>query len=343
MSRPAQHTLRPVGLRALAGCGGCAAKASPEVLEQITAAVADFLPEDDRIVAGLRPGDDAAVYAIDDERVAIASVDVFPPLVDDPVDYGRVAAANALSDLYAMGAEPAFALSVSGFPRTLPVEVVALVNRGAAQVVHDDGAMILGGHSVHCAEPVFGLCVIGFANRADVWRKGGAQPGNVLVLSKAIGTGVLLSEHHPAGVATALASMCTTNRQAAAALKRLDAPPTAVTDITGFGLVGHCREVAEASQVRLHIDAQRVPLLASTLEAAASGARTSADVALGQLAGVRMDEAIEAALRQLLCDPQTSGGLLAAVTPSQAKALACEGFTVIGEVAAGEAAVRCLA
>ncbi len=341
MSRPAEHTIRPAGLRALAGCGGCAAKASPEVLKQITSAVAEFLPEDDRIVAGLRPGDDAAVYAIDEDRVAIATVDVFPPLVDDPVDYGRVAAANALSDLYAMGADPAFALSVSGFPRTLPVEDVAAVNRGAAQVVRDDGAMILGGHSVHCAEPVFGLCAIGFAQRDAVWRKQGAQPGNVLVLSKAIGTGVLLSRHSPAGVATALASMCTTNRQAAEALKALDSPPAAVTDITGFGLVGHCLEVAEASKVCLIIDAHRVPFLPGAIDAAASGAGTSADKALRQLAGVSIDETIEPPIRQLLCDPQTSGGLLAAVTPGQAKALQDQGVTIIGEVAAGVPGVRC--
>lgn len=341
MAQPAQHTSKPPGLRALAGCGGCAAKASPDALATITAAVAELLPDDERIVAGLAPGDDAAVYAIDDERVAVATVDVFPPLVDDPVDYVRVAAANALSDLYAMGAEPAFALSVSGFPRSLPVEDVARVNYGAAKVVRDDGAMILGGHSVHCAEPVFGLCAIGFAPATAVWRKGGAQPGHVLVLSKAIGTGVLLSEHRPAGVATALASMCTTNRRAAESLRTLAAPPAAVTDITGFGLLGHCLEVARASTVRLHIDAHRVPLLAGALEAAASGVRTSADDALAQLADVRLDEGIAPPLRRLLRDPQTSGGLLAAVTPEQARSLTGEGFVVIGEVVAGAPGVHC--
>ena len=279
------------------------------------------------VLVGLTPRDDAAVVGLDAERALIATVDFFPPIVDDPADYGAIAAANAVSDIYAMGGKVAFALAVSGFPESVPREIVLAVARAARDVVNDCGGVVLGGHSIRCAEPVFGLCVIGFAHPARFWRKAGAKPGDRLVLSKPLGTGLLVSADVPAGVATAVAAMRVTNRRAAAELEKLVIPPRAVTDVSGYGLIGHAREVAEQSGVVLRIVAERVPLLPGALAAARAGVRTTAH------------RGTQAPLAALLDDPQTSGGLLAAVAPESVAALLAAGYAEIGEVVAGQAAV----
>ena len=189
------------GLRTLAACGGCAAKADAGLVTLLTSLVADVTGDNPDVLAGLAPCDDAAVYQLDAERALVATVDFFPPLVDDPEDYGAIAAANAVSDIYAMGGEVAFALVVCGFPARVPESIVAAATTAAAEVVGGCGGQVLGGHSIRCAEPVFGLCVLGFVHPNRLWRKSGARPGDVLVLSKPVGTGVLLSEHSPQGVA----------------------------------------------------------------------------------------------------------------------------------------------
>jgi selenide, water dikinase len=292
--------------------------------------------QDVNVLVGLSPFDDAAVYALDAERALIATVDFFPPLVDAPGDFGAIAAANAVSDIYAMGGEVAFALAVSGFPAEVPQDVVAAVAAGAIEVLTECGGQLLGGHSIRCAEPVFGLCVLGFVHPARIWRKSGARVGDTLMLSKPLGTGVLLSSGQPEHAATATASMRRTNRAAARALHSLTDGPRAVTDVSGYGLLGHALEMAERSCVRLQIDTAAVPTLAGACEAATHGVRTSAHRRDEQ--GVlrrTFDADVDSTIRALLQDPQTSGGLLAAVAPGDVAALRSAGFAPIGTIAAG--------
>ena len=322
------------GLRALAGCGGCAAKAPAELVSMLAGFAAGAGGPHAGVLVGLTPFDDAAVYALEAERALIATVDFFPPLLDDPGDYGAIAAANAVSDVYAMGGTVAFALALAGFPAQVPDAVIAEVSRAAAQVVADCGGSVIGGHSVRCAEPVFGLCVLGFVHPQRIWRKGGAIPGDVLMLSKPLGTGLLISAHRDPGLATAVASMRATNRAAAEVLRRAATPPHAVTDISGYGLLGHAAEMAEQSNALLRIEAARVPLLAGALEAAIAGTRTGAHRAVdGRVrAGIDVAATVVPALRAVLEDPQTSGGLLAAVSPSDVPVLRAAGYVEIGRV-----------
>ena len=327
------------GLRALAGCGGCAAKASPELVSLLASVASGFAMVDDRLRVGLSPPDDAAVYALDEERALVATVDFFPPIVDDPSDYGAIAAANALSDVYAMGGSVAFALVVSGFPGIVPAEVTLAVNRAAAEVVSRAGGVVVGGHSIRCAEPVFGLCVLGFVHPNEIWRKRGARPGDAIVLSKPIGTGILLSSGRRDAEEIAVASMRRTNAVAATALRGLGVPPHAVTDVSGYGLVGHAREMADQSGVMLRLWPSKVPWLPGAEASAAAGVRTSAHRLNASADTTRWGATISGAQRALLEDPQTSGGLLAAVDPAFVRELQAAGFVQIGEVEAGDAAV----
>ncbi|MCC5869012.1 MAG: selenide, water dikinase SelD [Gammaproteobacteria bacterium] len=329
------------GLRALAGCGGCAAKLDPLLVSALAAAAQRVnLPQAD-VLCGLDPADDAAVYRLDDDRALVSTIDFFPPLVYDPAYYGAVAAANALSDVYAMGGEVAFALVIAGFPASIPQHVVETVIAAASAVVAECGAVVLGGHSVRCQEPVFGLAVTGFVHPERIWRKRGARPGDVLMLSKALGIGLLLSHGSDQGLAQATAAMRVTNRAAAEALRTLPEPPGAVTDVTGYGLVGHALEMARHSGVRLHLEAARLPWLEGARAAAESGVRTSADARLRAAGGDHVVFAgdVAAAVSALCHDPQTSGGLLAAVAPEARRSLESQGFTMIGQVEAGEPAV----
>lgn len=298
-----------------------------------------FATVDARVAVGLSPPDDAAVYLLDDDRALVATVDFFPPIVDEPSDYGSIAAANALSDVYAMGGSVAFALVVSGFPEIVPAEVALAVNRAAAEVVSRAGGAVIGGHSIRCAEPVFGLSVLGFVHPNRIWRKSGARPGDAIVLSKPIGTGILLSSGRRDAESVAVASMRATNAAAATALQALPAPPHAVTDVSGYGLVGHAREMALQSHVTFRLRPSLVPWLPGAEAAAASGVRTSAHRRTDRVQAAGWDTTISAAHRALLEDPQTSGGLLAAVEPGCVRRLEGAGFVRIGEVEAGEPGV----
>jgi len=318
------------GLRALAGCGGCAAKAPAELVALLAGVAAASGRGVAQALVGLDPVDDAVVYPLEAERALVATVDFFPPLVDDPDDYGTIAAANAVSDIYAMGGEVAFALAVSGFPASVPAAVVADVNRAAAALVTACGGAVLGGHSIRCAEPVFGLCVLGFVHPERIWRKSGARVGDVLMLSKPLGTGLLLSSRCATALPAAVLSMRETNRAAAALLRSQGTPPHAVTDITGFGLLGHASEMARQSRVNLHLEAAHLPLLPGAMAAATAGVRTSAHrQATVSVSGV------DPVMLALLQDPQTSGGLLASVAPETMPALAAAGWSRIGEVTVG--------
>lgn len=320
-----------LSLARLAGCGGCAAKLGPEDLQRVAGeACSGILP------GGVTAGDDAAFFRLDSERALLASLDFFPPLFDSPEDYGRVAAANAVSDIYAMGGDLAFALAILGLPKGLATDVAVRVSRAAAEVVERCGGWVLGGHSIHCAEPVFGLAVNGFVHPDRVWRKSGAKPGDRLVLSKPLGTGILVSSGDGAASDVALATMSQTNRAAAQALRSLGRPPSAVTDVTGFGLLGHAAEMAQHSRARLRIDSRSVPVLSAALAWARKGVRTSADATNRRAfrEQVSIEGSVAAEVNALLFDPQTSGGLLAAIDAREVDAVLPHGFVQIGVVEA---------
>ena len=293
---------------------------------------------------GLEGPDDAAVYLLDDGEAIVASLDFFTPLVDDPADFGAIAAANALGDLYAMRARPIFALNILAVPAgTLSDEIVGAILRGAGEVCREAGIAVAGGHSIDDAEPKFGLVAIGLGDPDRLWRKGGARPGDALVLGKALGTGVLTTGlkrgvTDPADLRVAVDSMRQLNREASAVLSGFDVH--AATDVTGFGLVGHLLEMCRASDASARIRASVPRLLPGALRLAGEGCvpggtTRNRDAYASQ---VRWDDAVAEDRRTLLLDPQTSGGLLAAVPAREASsassALAAAGYAsaVIGEV-----------
>jgi len=303
---------------------------------------------DPRILVDASSRDDAAVFQMAPDRAIVATVDFFTPIVDDPYDFGRIAATNAFSDLYAMGATPLFALNLVGWPRDkLPFDLLGEVLRGGADVARAAGAFVLGGHSVDDPEPKYGMAAIGEAHPDRIVTNAGARPGDALVLTKPLGTGVLttalkrdlLSE---ADVAPAVTAMTTLNDGAARAM--LDVGVHAATDVTGFGLLGHLRTLLEASGAAAELHAAAVPLLPRAREAAERGAvpgGTERNMASGADA-VHFAAGVDQTTRLLLADAQTSGGLLIAVAAERAGALVAALVrertpvaAVIGRVASG--------
>jgi selenide,water dikinase len=298
------------------------------------------------LVVGLANPDDAAVYRLDAERALVVTNDFFTPIVDDPYDYGAIAAANSLSDVYSMGGTPILALTIAGFPLRMPEEILGEIMRGLGEKVREAGAAIAGGHTVQDKEPKLGLCVLGMAHPDRVLTKAGARPGDLLVLTKPLGTGVITTaakadKAQPAHLAAAVESMKRLNRTPAEVAVALGLK--AGTDITGFGLLGHASEMAEGGHVGFRIFADQVPYM--------EGVRTYAEQRLfpGGAGGnreaysavVRFDDDIRDEERMLMFDPQTSGGLLLAVPPAQrdefAKRMtaANQACWFIGEVSAG--------
>lgn len=303
------------------------------------------VPTDSRVLVDYRDADDAGVFVVGDMAL-VQTVDFFTPIVDDPRAYGRIAAANAVSDVYAMGATPITALAIAAFPaKDFPAETVKAIFAGGLSVLQDAGIALLGGHTVQDAEVKFGYAVTGLAAPHAVWTNGGARPGDALVLTKAIGTGVVataakFNRTDAETLASAIVSMQQTNRAAATALASIAGAVHACTDVTGFGLAGHACEMATASDVAIRIDLARVPLLPGA-RALALGNRTGGmannRAHFGQ--AIFFDEAaLPADLLALAFDPQTSGGLLAAVDPGTVDdvvaALAREGVagSVVGRV-----------
>ena len=303
----------------------------PEALAQVLRPLAGMFHADawPDLLRGLGEPDDAAVWKLDAERALVLTADFFPPVVDDPYAYGAIAAANALSDLYAMGAVPLFALNLASFPADLDPAVLAEIVRGGADKVREAGAVVAGGHTTTDPEPKFGLAAAGLVHPDRVLTKGGARPGDVLLLTKPIGTGLITTAAmrdlaSPAELATAIASMSRLNNEAARLLRTL--PPGAVharTDITGFGLGGHLFEMATQSGLAVRLDGPAVPLL--------PGAETYAREGLS-FGGAKRNVAYYGAHVRaradlpewemaLLFDPQTSGGLLAAVGAEHVPAL----------------------
>jgi len=323
-------------------CGGCAAKwgASP-----LTALVKELAASaDPSLLVGLAPFDDAAVYRLSDDVAMVSTTDFFPPLVDDPADFGAIAAANACSDVFAMGARVVLALNISAFPERLPIAAIEAILRAAGEVVTAAGGTVAGGHTIRSEEPIFGLAVQGLVHPDRIWTKSGAKPGDALVLSKPLGTGIVLAGSDPEAKATAIARMRTLNRAAAEALSAMPSgrAPSAVTDVTGFGLFGHGWEMAERSGAILRFHAAALPLYPGALEAAEAGVRTGGDPRnRSHLAAHVRADGVSAALEAIGYDPQTSGGLLAAVAPADAEHLATAGvFTVIGEVVEGNPGIE---
>src|SRR6266851_5247044 len=262
----------------LATAGGCAAKYSASRLEEL---LRGFVPaEAENLLVGLDPADDAAVYKLDDERALVFTVDFFPPVVDDPADFGAIAAANALNDVFAMGGVPLLALSIAAFPEELPVAMLAAIIGAADETVRSAGAILAGGHTIRDDEPKYGLAVVGTVRPDAVWQKSTARPGDVLFLTKPLGTGLVLHGHKRGLVGTeerdaAVVWMRALNRSAADAARSFE--PSAVTDVTGFGLVGHAHETASRSGVRIRIEADRLVALEGALEVARAGERTGGD------------------------------------------------------------------
>jgi selenide,water dikinase len=315
-----------VRLTELTDCGGCAAKLGADLLAEALAGLgAQAAP--DELIAGLAPPDDGAAYRISSDLAIIGTVDFFPPLVDDPFTFGEIAAANAVSDVFAMGGRVLFALSIAAFPEELPRETMAAIFAGASAAVREAGGTLAGGHTIRDPEPKYGLAVVGAAHPDRLLRKGGARPGDRLILTKPLGTGLLVSGRRR-GVVTeaqfdgAIASMRRPNRAASEVLVAHGV--RGATDVTGFGLLGHAGEMARASGARFVIDASALPALEGALEAARAGVETDGAAhnrrSVADLLEVAAE--IEPARLALAFDPQTSGGLLAAVPDDQLDAVA---------------------
>ncbi len=289
------------------------------------------------LLRGLDSPDDAAVWRLDDERAVVVTADFFPPIVDDPHDFGSIAAANALSDLYAMGAEPLFGINLVAFPSDLDGEILSEILRGGAEKMREAGAVVAGGHSTTDKEPKYGLAVVGMLRPEQVLTKGGARAGDVLLLTKPLGTGVITTALRKGKAAadhlqSAVESMARLNGGASRVLR--DAAPAthACTDVTGFGLIGHGHEMASQSGLTLRIRVDALPWLPGAEEYARRGFLTGGAGRTREFSGrhVRWTAEVEGWVQDLMFDPQTSGGLLAAVDPDGVDAV-LQGFQDAGE------------
>jgi selenide,water dikinase len=341
----------PLRLTQFSHGGGCGCKIAPGVLQQIIArSGSPLLPKE--LLVGIETADDAAVYRINDTQAIVATTDFFMPIVDDPFDFGAIAATNAISDVYAMGGTPLFALALVGMPvAKLPIDTIRRVLEGGESVCARAGIPVAGGHSIDSVEPIYGLVAIGIVNPANLKRNAGARPGDALILGKPLGVGIysaalkkgrLSGEHY----GTMLASTTQLNTPGIA----LGTMPGvhALTDVTGFGLLGHLLEICRASKAGATIDVARVPLHPGVAEFARDGIVTGASGRnwAGYGADVVQGPGIDAAMRALLTDPQTSGGLLVACAPAAVDEVLAvfkrEGFeraAVIGTVTSGAAQV----
>ena len=315
-----------VKLTDLASCGGCAAKYSAARLEQL---LAGFVPvEAENLLVGLAPADDAAVYRLDEDRALIFTLDFFPPIVDDPGDYGTIAATNALNDVFAMGGTPLLALSIAAFPEELPIEMLGQIFAAADEQVRASGALLAGGHTIRDAEPKYGLAVIGTVHPDAVWTKSSAKPGDALYVTKPLGTGLIMTGYKRGEAGSqqlerAVGWMKTLNQDAADVLRRFKV--NAVTDVTGFGLFGHAREMAEGSDVQLRLESERFPAIDGALDLSRKGVRTSGDPRNRDFAGRHLTlNGVPETLIALGYDPQTAGGLLVSLPAEQGPTLEAE-------------------
>jgi selenide,water dikinase len=282
--------------------------------------------ESDRLLVGLDTSDDAAVYKLNEDTALIQTLDFFTPIVDDPYMFGQIAAANALSDVYAMGGAPLIALNIVAFPNCLPIEVLGEILRGGADKVKEAGALLVGGHSIEDNEPKYGLSVTGTVHPDRVLANATAKPGDVLILTKPVGMGILntcikeaLLEQDL--VDEAIRVMATLNKVAGE--RMIEVGANACTDITGFGLIGHALEMAEGSKVTIELDSHLVPIMEGAVENAEMGLVPAGTYKNRDYAGdrVSIDASIAEAMIDVLYDPQTSGGLLISLEPEKAEIL----------------------
>ena len=316
-----------VRLTELVEAAGCAAKIAPGELAQVLA----DLPrrQDEHLLVGFDTSDDSCVYDLGDGRAIVANVDFFPPMVDDPYLFGQIAATNAMSDIYAMGGTPSFALNMLCFPNCLGIEVAGQILAGGAERCQAAGCTIAGGHSINDREPKYGLAVIGFVDTEKLVTNAGAEAGDALVLTKALGTGILTTAAKAgmldaAGLAVATDSMITLNDMPLLAIEELGLTPHGLTDVTGFSLMGHACEMAEASGVTFAFNAASIPVMAQAREMATLGLIPAGAYNNRAFFGprVKISTDVPLDLEDVLFDPQTSGGLLISLPANQASTLA---------------------
>ena len=342
----------PIRLTSFSHGGGCGCKLAPGVLSEILrSAGASGVPfaMPPQLLVGLETADDAAVYQLNDQQALIATTDFFMPIVDDPFDFGRIAATNAISDIYAMGGTPLFALAIVGMPvNTLPLDTIRLILEGGESICAKAGIPIAGGHTIDSVEPIYGLVAIGLVHPGNVRRNSGARPGDQLILGKGLGVGLYSAAFKKGLLADgdydsmiASTTQLNTPGSALGALCGVHA----MTDVTGFGLLGHLVEICQGSSVTAVLDYAALPILPHALDYAAQGCVTGASARnwAGYGERVVLDPGFGETERALLTDPQTSGGLLIACAPEvAAEVLAVfrqQGFdraAVIGEIKAGE-------
>ena len=335
MTELLQDPLAGVRLTEWTSCGGCAAKWGAALLGDLVREMP--AGADPSLLVGLAPFDDAAVYQVSPDVAIVSTTDFFPPLVDHPSDFGAIAAANACSDVFAMGGRVVMAVNVAAFPEHFPREAIVAIFEAAAATVLDAGGTIAGGHTIRNPEPIFGLAVQGVVHPDRIFRKAGATVGDVLLLSKPLGTGITLAGGTPDEKAAATAGMRRLNRAASEALQACFDSVHAVTDVTGYGLYGHSWEMAERAGVAFEFDVDALPFYDGAADALRRGVRTGGDPRNRDHveAHVEIDAAVDASLAAIGFDPQTSGGLLAAVDRSAVAELTAHGFTAIGCVVAG--------
>lgn len=340
-----------VKLTKLAGCAGCGAKVGAGTLAQMLEGFQTHY--DPNLIVGYDKSDDASVYVLDEERALVQTTDFFPPIVDDPYLYGRIAATNAISDIYAMGGEPKLALNIMCLAEKMEKETVQEILRGGYDVAYEAGVIITGGHTIQGAEPVYGLAVSGFVNPKKVLTNSGAKPGDVLILTKPLGIGILTTAAKADMVDEEVLfriynQMATLNKTARDIMVKYDVH--SCTDVTGFALLGHGFEMAQGSDCTIHIESSQVPYHPEAYEMASmgfipAGAYRNREYAE---AGVKVCGDVSRALQDILYDPQTSGGLLMAISKEDAKRCLAElqekipRAAVVGYVTEKEDAWICL-
>lgn len=341
----------PIRLTSFSHGGGCGCKIAPGVLAEILKKSGGF-PIPEALMVGIETSDDAAVYKLNDEQALIATTDFFMPIVDDPYDFGRIAATNAISDVYAMGGTPIMALALVGMPiNQIPLDVIGKIIEGGESICREAGIPIAGGHSIDSVEPIYGLVVMGLIHPSKVKRNSSARVGDKLILGKPLGVGILSAalkkqKLDDAGYASMIANTTKLNKPGQA-LSQLDGVH-AMTDVTGFGLLGHLLEICRGAQVTAQIRVSDIPFLPQVKELATAGCITGASArnfsAYGHEVVLNDTDAVTQAL---LSDPQTSGGLLIACAPEAVEQVLelfhkndFQDAAVIGEILAGSAQVH---
>ena len=329
-----------LSLRDFTTCGGCAAKADASLLKLLRTAAYDQQGID--TLVGLAAPDDAAVTAINENTSLITTVDFFPPVVSDAFEYGYVSALNSLSDIYAMGGLAKTALLVCGFPKEIADSEISACVSGAALACKEAGVEILGGHTVRIAEPIFGLAATGYVHPGEIWRKTGMVDGDLIMLSKPLGVGVLLSTREQSDEEVALAQMKISNLGARNSLAELGSAVHAVTDVTGFGFIGHLSEMLGNSFLTAQVQLPAQAVLPQAQSLFDSGKRTSADARNRNAIDRDVLGLIDSSYQAALFDPQTNGGLLASIDPKFEIQLIEQGFITVGKVVTGSGKIEIL-